>query len=106
MDDAAPVVMYKKGVNVSIMTDHPVIPQKHLRVLAAVTVRNGLTLDEALKLITINPAKQLGIEDLAGSIEVGKMANLVVSNDHPIKPSSRIEMVLVQGEIAYENTRR
>ncbi len=106
VDDATPVVMYKKGVNVSIMTDHPVIPQKHLRVLAAVTVKNGLTPDEALKLITINPAKQLGIEDLAGSIEVGKMANLVVSNDHPIKPSSRIEMVLVQGEIAYENTRR
>jgi len=106
VDDAAPVIMYRKGVNVSIMTDHPVIPQKHLRTLAAVTVKNGLTLNEALKLITINPARQLGIDDIVGSIEKGKDADLVVSNDHPIKPTSTIELVMVNGEIVYENTRR
>ena len=106
VDDTAPVIMYRKGVNVSIMTDHPVIPQKHLRTLAAVTVKNGLTLNEALELITINPARQLGIDDIVGSIEKGKDADLVVSNDHPIKPTSTIELVMVNGEIVYENTRR
>ena len=99
--DEAPVVMYRKGVKVSIMSDHPVIPQKHLRLLAAVTVRNGLSLDEALELITINPAKALGLEDRVGSIEAGKDANLVISDDHPVKPSSKIEMVLINGEIVY-----
>ncbi len=101
VDDRAPVVMYKHGVNVSIMTDHPVIPEKHLRLLAAVTVKNGLTLNEALELITINPAKQLGLEDRLGSIEPGKEADLVVASDHPVKPTSTIEMVFVRGELAY-----
>ncbi len=101
VSDEAPVRMYRKGINVSIMTDHPVIPQKHLRVLAAVVAKNGLSLDEALKLITINPAKALGIAHLVGSIEVGKEADLVVATDHPVKPSASIEMVFVRGRLAY-----
>ncbi len=101
IDDRAPVVMYRHGVNVSIMSDHPVIPEKHLRLLAAVTVKNGLSLDEALELITINPARQLGLEDSLGSIEPGKEADLIVASDHPVKPTSAIEMVLVRGEVAY-----
>jgi len=102
ISDEAPVIMYRKGVNVSIMTDHPVIPQKHLRVLAAVTVKNGLSLDEALKLITINPARALGIADRVGSIEPGKDADIIVASDHPIKPRSRIDMVFVRGKLAYK----
>ncbi len=101
VDDRAPAIMYRKGVLVSIMTDHPVIPEKHLRTLAAVTVRNGLSLDEALQLITLNPAKAMLIDNLVGSIDPGKHADLVVSNEHPVKPSSTIEMVLVRGRIAY-----
>ncbi len=101
VDDKAPVVMYRSGVNVSIMSDHPVIPEKHLRLLAAVTVKNGLTLNEALDLITINPARQLGLEDKLGSIEPGKDADLVIASDHPVKPTSTIEMVLVKGRVAY-----
>jgi len=103
MADDAPVMMYRKGVSVSLMTDHPVIPEKHLRLLAAVTVKNGLTLDEALELVTINPAKALRIEKQVGSIEVGKDADIVIASGHPIKPKTRIEKVLVMGKLAYSS---
>jgi len=81
------------------MTDHPVIPQKHLRFLASVVVRNGLDYDEALKMITVNPAKILGIYDRVGSLEVGKDADIVVASDHPLKVYSKIEKVLIGGKV-------
>ncbi len=102
MNDKIPLVLNKKGVLVALMTDHPVIPQKHLRLLASVVVKNGLEPDEALKMITINPAKILGIDKKVGSLEVGKDADVVISNDHPLKVTSAIEMVLIDGEIAWK----
>ncbi|NJE08136.1 amidohydrolase [Thermococcus sp. M39] len=103
VSDEAPVLLFKKGVNVSIMTDHPVLPEKHLRLLAAAVARNGLSLDEALKLITINPAKALGIDKFVGSLEPGKDADIVVSSGHPINPTSRIEIVFGKGKEVFRN---
>jgi len=97
--DGIPVTLAKKGVLVAIMTDHPVIPQKHLRFLASVVVRNGLDYDEALKMITVNPAKILGIYDRVGSLEDGKDADIVIASDHPLKVYSKIEKVLIGGKV-------
>lgn len=97
--DKIPVILAKKGVLVAIMTDHPVIPQKHLRFLASIVVRNGLDYDEALKMITANPSRILGIYDRVGSLEVGKDADIVVANDHPLKVRSKIERVLIDGKV-------
>lgn len=69
-----------------------------------VTVRNGLDLDEALKLITICPAKALGIDNIVGSIEPGKEADIVLAIDHPVKPCARIVRVFIRGEEAYTVT--
>ncbi len=101
LDDRTPAILYRKGVTVAIMTDHPVMPQKHLRTLVAVTVRNGLDLDEALKLITLYPAKALGIDNIVGSIEPGKEADIVLATDYPVKPCARIVRVFIRGEEAY-----
>ncbi|HDJ83889.1 MAG TPA: amidohydrolase [Desulfurococcaceae archaeon] len=101
VNDATPVILFKKGITVSVMSDHPVYPARYLRILAAATVKHGLSLDEALKLITINAAKAIGIDSRVGSIEPGKDADLVISNDHPIKPRARIEKVLIDGEVVY-----
>ncbi|RLG87171.1 MAG: amidohydrolase [Thermoprotei archaeon] len=103
VDDRTPAILYRKGVLVSVMTDHPVIPQKHLRTLAATAVKHGLSPNEALRLITINPAKAMGIDDRVGSIEPGKDADIVLSRGHPVKPSSRIEKVLVRGEVVFSS---
>lgn len=101
VNDKIPVKLFEAGVCTALMTDHPVIPQKHLRLLGSVVVRNGLSYDDALKMITINPAKMLRIDDRVGSICVGKDADLVVSNDHPLKPDAKIETVIVDGKVVY-----
>ncbi|HEW92593.1 MAG TPA: amidohydrolase [Thermotogaceae bacterium] len=103
VNDKIPVVLANRGVLVAIMTDHPVIPQKHLRFLASVVVRNGLDYNEALKMITINPAKILEIDERVGTLEVGKDADIVISSDHPLKVTSVIERVLINGEIVFEH---
>jgi adenine deaminase len=57
----------------------------------------GLNEDEALALITINPAKQLGIDRYVGSIEVGKQADLVVYDKDPLSMYSKVERVFIDG---------
>ena len=85
--DATPynaALMTKKGVVVSVNSDSDEL-QRHLNLEAAKTVRyGGMSENEALAMVTINPAKQLGIDDKVGSIEVGKSADLVLFD----KPSA------------------
>jgi imidazolonepropionase-like amidohydrolase len=77
-------ILTRNGVTTSINSDDGEL-MRHLYHEAAKTQKYGdLTDDEALKLITINPAKQLGIEDRVGSIEVGKDGDLAIFNKHPL----------------------
>lgn len=64
---------------------------------AAAAAAFGLPSDEALKSITINAAKILGIDDMVGSLEVGKYASLIVTDGHPLELSSSREQVFIQG---------
>src|SRR5215510_10649398 len=57
---------------------------------------------DALKAITLNGAKQLGLEKRVGSIEVGKDADLAIFNGHPLNSYSRCEMTLVEGEVFFQ----
>jgi len=95
-------LMTRAGVVTSINSDLP-HQIRHLTVEAAKTVKyGGLTEQEALAQLTINPAKQLGIEKLAGSIEAGKHADLALFNGHPLSPYSRCVMTLIDGEVVFE----
>lgn len=98
---ATPGIMAKAGVKVALMTDHPVIPVQYLPLTAALAVKEGMNEDEALKAITINSAEILGIADRVGSLKPGKDANVVVLAGHPFDWRSKVELVLVDGEIAY-----
>jgi adenine deaminase len=62
----------------------------------------GLTEDEALKLITLNPAVQLGIDKRTGSIDVGKDADLAVWSAHPFSVYARVEQTFVDGELLFD----
>jgi len=87
------------GILFSITTDHPVAPVQYLPYCAALAVKGGLDIYDALKAITINPAVILGIDDKVGSIEKGKHADLVLYDGNPLEILSRAEMVVVNGII-------
>lgn len=98
-----PGVLAKAGCQVSIITDAPVTPQKYLSLCAAMAVRAGMEPYEALKAITINPAKHLGIEDRVGSLEVGKDADILIFSGDPLDGISLPDQVLIDGKLI-ENT--
>lgn len=93
-----PAALAEKGLNVSIVTDAPVIPQQHLAMCAGIAMKNGLSEKDALKAITINPAKHLLIDDRVGSIEVGKDADILVFSESPFTAGAVPEMVFVNGK--------
>ncbi len=65
-------------------------------------LRYGLSEDDALKLITINPAKQIGIDKFVGSIEVGKDADISIWDGHPLSVFTKCSMTLIDGEVYFQ----
>ena len=103
--DAIPynaALMTRRGVVVSINSDDAE-EATHLNQEAAKSMKfGGLTHDEALKLITINPAIQLGIDKRVGSIEVGKDADLVVYDRDPLSAYAVVQKTLVDGRVLFD----
>jgi imidazolonepropionase-like amidohydrolase len=103
--DAIPynaAIMTRAGVIVSMNSDSDERARR-LNIEAAKAMRYGdLSEEEALKLVTINPATQLGIQNRVGSLEVGKDADLVIWNAHPLSVYARAETTFVDGEIFFD----
>ena len=97
-------ILTEAGCSVSIITDAPVIPQEMLPFCAGLAIRAGMTPFDALKAITINPARHIGLEDRLGSIEPGKDANLVLSKGSVFELGTKILKVFLEGKIAAENS--
>jgi imidazolonepropionase-like amidohydrolase len=72
---------------------------RSIPVPASISVAHGLSEEEALKALTINPARILGVDSLVGSLEVGKIANVAVWSDTPIQLSSRVLQVVINGNV-------
>ena len=98
-----PGVLASMGCQVSIITDAPVIPQEFLPLCAGLAVKAGMDEFDALKAITINPAKHLGVEDRVGSLEVGKDADVVVMSGSPLKVESLVKYVFIDGVLVHQN---
>lgn len=94
---ANPGKLARAGVEISIITDHPVIPINFLIHQASFAIKEGLDRETALRAITINPAKVLGVDDRLGSLEVGKDADLVLWSGDPLDVMSRAERVWIDG---------
>ena len=95
-------ILTRNGVVTSINSDSPEL-NRHLYHEAAKSLRNGdLTKDECLAMITINPAKQLGIEGRVGSIEEGKDGDLALFEGHPLSIYARPVMTIVDGVIRFD----
>ncbi|MCC3272647.1 amidohydrolase [Arthrobacter zhangbolii] len=89
------------GVEISIITDHPVVPINFLIYQAALAVKEGLDRDEALRAVTINPARVLGLADRLGSLEQGKDADLVLWSGDPLDVMQRALKVWIGGREVY-----
>jgi imidazolonepropionase-like amidohydrolase len=89
------------GVTIAITTDHPVVPINFLAHQAALSVKHGLDRDTALRALTINPARIVGVDDRLGSIEPGKDADLVIWSGDPLDVLSRVTRALIDGEEIY-----
>ena len=98
-----PKKLVEAGVKVALMTDHPVVSIGYALIQAGLVAYEGkLGFDETLKLITINPAQILGIDSDYGSIEEGKIANLVMFDRNPFSVLSKADTVLLEGEVIIE----
>lgn len=62
----------------------------------------GLTEEEALRLITINPAVQLGVDRIVGSLEAGKQGDVAVFNEHPLSAYARCDLTVIEGEVYFD----
>lgn len=91
--------LYKEGVEFAICTDHPVIPVQYLPISAGVAVRGGLDYNEALRAITINPAKICNIDDRVGSIAIGKDADMLLFDADPLSPYAIPKLVILDGKV-------
>lgn len=98
---ANPGKLAAAGVTIAITTDHPVVPINFLVHQAGLSVKHGLDRETALRALTINPARIVGVEDRLGSIEPGKDADLVVWSDDPLDVLSRVEHALIDGTEIY-----
>ncbi|MBK7870923.1 MAG: amidohydrolase [Saprospiraceae bacterium] len=95
-------ILTKNGVVTSINSDDANLI-RHLNHEAAKTQRyGGLSDDEALALITINPAKQLGVADRIGSIEVGKDGDIAIFDKHPLSVYSVVQKSIIEGIVYFD----
>lgn len=98
--DAIPynaALTWERGVLTSIKSDNVDIARRLPHEAAKAAMYGGMSVEDALAMVTINPAKQLGVEHLVGSIEVGKQADLAVWNGDPLSIYSRVEQTWIEG---------
>jgi imidazolonepropionase-like amidohydrolase len=103
--DAIPfnaALLTRAGANVCIKSDSEELI-RHLNLEAAKMVKyGGVSEAQALAMITINPARELGLEHRLGSIEVGKDADIALFNGHPFDAFTRCELTLIDGEVYFQ----
>jgi imidazolonepropionase-like amidohydrolase len=89
------------GITIAITTDHPVVPINFLIHQATLAIKEGLDRETALRSVTINPARIIGVADRLGSIAAGKDADLVIWSGDPLDVMSRAERAYIEGREIY-----
>jgi imidazolonepropionase-like amidohydrolase len=97
---AGAAILAEQGVKFALMSDHPVLPSALLPVYAGLASRYGLSVDRALRAITLDAAEISGVGDRVGSIAKGKDADLVVWDGHPLLLAAKPRMVIIDGAIS------
>jgi imidazolonepropionase-like amidohydrolase len=92
----------KKGVVVSINSDSGERIRRLFNDAAKAMKYGDLSEEEALKLVTINPAVQLGVEEIVGSLEKGKHGDVAIFSQHPLSAYTRCDMTIIEGEVYFD----
>ncbi len=103
--DAIPynmAIMSERGVVVSVNSDSGERVRRLYQEAAMGMKYGSMSETEALKMVTLNPAKQLGVDRFVGSIEAGKDADIAIFNGHPFAPAARVEKTLVDGKVLFD----
>ena len=95
-------IMYKVGLNVAINSDDPEMARRLNQEAAKSVKYGGMSEAEAWKMVTINPAKMMHVDNKTGSIKVGKDADLVVWSDNPLSIYAKAEKTIVDGIIYFD----
>ncbi len=103
--DAIPynmALMTERGVNVTVNSDDAERARRLYQEAAKAIRFGGVTEEQALRMVTLNAAIQLGIDKMVGSIDVGKDADIAIFNAHPFSPAARVEMTLIDGRVFFD----
>ena len=105
VQDAIPynaAIMQKVGLNVAINSDDAEMARRLNQEAAKSIKYGGMTEEEALRMVTINPATMLHVEAKVGSIATGKDADLVLWSDNPLSIYARAEKTIVDGTVYFD----
>lgn len=108
VQDAIPYnanIMQRVGLTVAINSDDAEMARRLNQEAAKSVKYGGMSEEDALKLVTLNPAKLLHIADRTGSIKTGKDADLVLWNDHPLSIYAKAEKTIVDGIVEFDRDR-
>jgi imidazolonepropionase-like amidohydrolase len=105
--DAIPhnaALMAERGVKVTVNSDSDERARRLYQEAAKAIHYGGASEEEALRMITLNAAWQLGVDRYVGSIDVGKDADIAIFSGHPFAPASRVEMTLIDGRVFFDRS--
>jgi imidazolonepropionase-like amidohydrolase len=108
VEDAIPynaAIMQKVGLTVAINSDDAEMARRLNQEAAKIVKYGGVTEEEALKMVTLNPAIMLHVEDKVGSLRVGKDADVVLWSDHPLSIYAKSLYTIVDGTVYFDRTR-
>jgi len=106
--DAIPynaAIMAAHGVKVSMNSDSDELARRLYWEAAKAMKYGGVSEAEALRMVTINPAWQLGVENRVGSLEIGKDGDVAIFSQHPFAPDTRVETTLVDGVVYFDRAK-
>ncbi len=108
VNDAIPynaVLMHNQGVVVAINSDDAEMGRRLNQEAAKAVKYGGMSEEDAWKMVTLNPAKLLHLDDKMGSLKVGKDADIVVWSDHPLSITAKVDQTIVDGDILFDTER-
>lgn len=105
VEDAIPynaAIMHKVGLNVAINSDDAEMARRLNQEAAKIVKYGGVSEEDALKMVTLNPAKMLHVADRVGSLKTGKDADVVVWSDHPLSIYAKSLYTIVDGTVYFD----